>query len=292
MAEVPLQTLEELDVSAEEFEALVDTGLVAAVAAVLGTAGVEEALAQADQAALDAILVFWAAYVSSNLLPALNISMLSASTETVSRLAAAVGNPLTLLIDQALDTEQYLQQAQNRLVAIGDELWFNARAQLAEGIALGESQPKLAARVRDAAGVTEPRARVIARTESHGARSTVAMATLQRFESAYGIAPGVMRKEWQATEDPRTRPTHHEADAQVVAFSEPFTVGGFSLAFPGDPTGPPQEIISCRCARNRWRFRWAGNMSAHTVASIPVTRSMWVASTQFSVLAMSCTRVA
>lgn len=247
MAEIPLQTLEELDLTAEEFEELVIEGLGNAVQRVMDSDDIEEALAQADQGALDAILVFWAAYVSQTLVPALDISMLDAGAQVIARLVEATGNPLSLLIDQPLATDQYLQQATNRLVGISNELWFNARTSIAEGITLGESQPKLAQRVRDAVGVTAPRARTIARTESHGARNVAAMATLQQFETGYGIEPGVMRKEWQATNDPRTRHTHHEADGQVVRFADPFIVGGASLAFPGDPTGPPQEIINCRC---------------------------------------------
>jgi hypothetical protein len=248
MAVVPLQTLEELDISAEDFEALVMAGLTAAMIEVMNTEDIERALRHADQNALDVIVTLWAAYVAAELTPALELNMLSASVSTIAHLAEAVGNPLTLLIDQPLDTELYLQQAVNRLVGIGDLLWFNARAALAEGIALGESMPKLAARVIAAVGVTEPRARTIARTEVHTARTSVAHATMQRFESAYGIAPGVMRKEWQATDDTRTRHTHDEADGQTVAFSQPFMVGGFPLAFPGDPSGPPQETINCRCS--------------------------------------------
>lgn len=248
MAEIPLQTLEELDLTAEEFEELVIEGLGNAVQRVMDTDDIEQALADADQGALDAMLVFWAAYVTQTLVPALDISMIDAGLQVVSRLVDATDNPLSLLIDQPLDTSQYLQQATNRLVNIGNELWFNARTSIAEGIALGESQPKLAQRVRDAIGVTEPRARTIARTESHGARNVSAMATLQQFESGYGIEPGVMRKQWQATNDVRTRPTHHEADGQTVPFSSPFMVGGVSLAFPGDPSGPADTVINCRCA--------------------------------------------
>jgi len=248
MATVPLQTLEELELSSEEFEALVMAGLTAAMIEVMNSEDIERALRNADQTAMDAIVTIWAAYVAAELSPALELNMLNASVSTIAHLAEAVGNPLTLLIDQALDTELYLQQAVNRLVGIGDALWFNARAALVEGTTLGESIPKLAARIMDAVGVTEARARMIARTEVHGARNTVAMGTMQRFESAYGIPSGVMRKEWQATEDPRTRPTHHEADKQTVPFTEPFTVGGFPLQFPGDPTGPASEVINCRCA--------------------------------------------
>lgn len=248
MVAIPLQTLEELEISAEEFERLVELGLELSIIRVMDSEDIEEALAQADQTALDLILVAWAAYVSEELLPHLDTSMVEAGAQTIAHLAEAVSNPLTLITDQPLDVEAYLQQAVNRLVGIGNELWFNARTSLAEGIALGESQPKLAQRIRDAIGVTEPRARTIARTESHGARNVAAHMTMQRFESAYGIPPGVMRKEWQATEDERTRHTHDVADGQTVGFSEPFIVGGFALAFPGDPTGPPQEVINCRCA--------------------------------------------
>jgi hypothetical protein len=248
MVAIPLQTLEELEISAEEFERLVDLGLKLSIIRITDQEDIEEALAQANQSAIDAILIAWAAYVSSDLLPHLDESMIEAGTQTLARLSLAVENPLTLIADQPLDTEQYLQQAVNRLVGIGNELWFNARTSLAEGIALGESQPKLAQRIRDAIGVTQPRARTIARTESHGARSTAAHMTMQRFESAYGVQPGVMRKEWQATEDARTRPEHHEADGQTVGFSDPFIVGGASLAFPGDPTGPASLVINCRCA--------------------------------------------
>lgn len=247
MAEVPLQTLEELDLTAEEFEQLVEQGMNAVILQTMSSEEIEEALAEGDPSALDVLLTLWAAFVAAELLPALDLSMGGAAFETIRRLSEAVENPLTLLEDQPLDTEAYLLQAQNRLVAIGDHLWFTAREQLAEGMAAGESQPNLAQRVRDAVGVAMPRARVIARTESHGARNVAAVATLQRFESAYAVPPGTMRKQWQATEDERTRHTHHEADGQTVTFSDPFTVGGFSLAFPGDPAGPPQEVINCRC---------------------------------------------
>lgn len=51
-----------------------------------------------------------------------------------------------------------------------------------------------------------------------------------------------------STDDARTRPTHREADGQRTLLTEPFRVGGAALLFPGDPRGPAQEIIMCRCS--------------------------------------------
>lgn len=50
-----------------------------------------------------------------------------------------------------------------------------------------------------------------------------------------------------STDDTRTRPTHRVAEGQRVPVGQPFIVGGFPMMFPGDPLGPPQERINCRC---------------------------------------------
>lgn len=55
------------------------------------------------------------------------------------------------------------------------------------------------------------------------------------------------KRKWVATLDNRTRHEHGELDGQVVAVDEPFEVGGYSLMFPGDPSGPPHLIYNCRC---------------------------------------------
>lgn len=55
-------------------------------------------------------------------------------------------------------------------------------------------------------------------------------------------------KVWVAHMDPRTRPTHFAAHGQRSAgFNGTFRVGGADLDYPGDPSGPPEEIRNCRC---------------------------------------------
>lgn len=137
-------------------------------------------------------------------------------------------------------SDQLMAQARNRLVGIGDLLWLDIRQQLTEGIAAGETVEQLAKRVGATAGVAEPRARVIARTEtiavSNGA--SIAQARSAGFP---------MRKTWLATDDERTRLWHVEADNQTVGLDDLFEVGPDYLDVPGDPAGSASNVISCRC---------------------------------------------
>ena len=91
-------------------------------------------------------------------------------------------------------------------------------------------------------GEWEWKARRIARTEAHGARETGQLAAAKQMEQLEGSK---FYKRWLDTNDDRTRPTHNLADGQMVRIGEKFMVGGFYLDVPGDPTGPPQEIIQC-----------------------------------------------
>lgn len=84
------------------------------------------------------------------------------------------------------------------------------------------------------------RAQRIGRTESTAALNAGATAAFK--------AEGINRKEWVSTLDPRTRDSHLAANGQVQGMFEPFVVGGALLQFPGDPSGPAEEVINCRCA--------------------------------------------
>lgn len=58
---------------------------------------------------------------------------------------------------------------------------------------------------------------------------------------------GIPFKQWVARHDPRTRESHARADGQVVPVESDFTVGGAKLFVPGDPEGPFEETLNCRC---------------------------------------------
>lgn len=52
---------------------------------------------------------------------------------------------------------------------------------------------------------------------------------------------------WNAVGDEKTRPDHMDADGQEVNLSDPFTVGGEQLDYPGDPAGSAEQTENCRC---------------------------------------------
>lgn len=87
------------------------------------------------------------------------------------------------------------------------------------------------------------RATRIARTTATAAAGASVEA---RAQEAAKRGLGVF-KQWWATPDGRTRPAHWAAHGQVVPVGERFSVGGFSLLFPGDPTAPANLTINCRC---------------------------------------------
>lgn len=152
--------------------------------------------------------------------------------------------------DQRVFVTNYLAEVRNRLVRIPDEVFDLIRHELATGVNLGEGIPKLRDRVDSVLSTTGSarwpnRATVIARTEAIGALNA------GRFDAFNALAEEepetVFERLWLATDDNRTRHTHNVADGQRVPLGSPFIVGGFELRFPGDPMGPPQEVIQCRC---------------------------------------------
>lgn len=82
------------------------------------------------------------------------------------------------------------------------------------------------------------RARRIAVTEMHSAANAGAYEAARQSGLEYV-------KEWVATEDNRTRADHAEAHGQRVALEDTFLVGDAELLYPGDPDGPPEQIINC-----------------------------------------------
>jgi hypothetical protein len=153
-----------------------------------------------------------------------------------------------------VSTDSFIQAqfalTRNLLVRIPDEVYNLIFAELNDGVNDGDDPKQLAARIENVLSMTNSerwpeRARTIAVTEANRANNAGAYAAGLQSESVGGIA---LNKRWLATDDTRTRPDHRHADGQVASLRQPFMVGGWPLQFPGDPTGPPEQVIWCRCA--------------------------------------------
>lgn len=149
------------------------------------------------------------------------------------------------------DSASFLNQVGNRLVRIPDEVYSLIVREVEQGVARGESIPDISQRVSSVLTATGSerwpnRAVTVARTETLAAVNAGAYAGAVRDAEARGdLAPF---KAWIATEDTRTRTTHEDADGQRTLLTSPFQVGGAQLLFPGDPRGPANEVINCRCS--------------------------------------------
>ena len=147
---------------------------------------------------------------------------------------------------RSIDAVNYLAGAASTFDGIGDDLWQAIRTELADGFDAGESIPQLADRVRAAGGVTARTATLTARTSVIDAANMGSISTAR----ASGLQ---MEKEWMATPDRRTRPTHRAAgglltgEPQRVDLNGKFVVGGYECDRPGDPSLPAQERNLCRC---------------------------------------------
>lgn len=117
------------------------------------------------------------------------------------------------------------------------------RQAIIAGEANGDGIDVIAAAIRTETGGLLGRARAvtIARTEIHAA------ANYANEAIADALKLGKRVNVWAATEDERTRQSHADADGQEVNEGELFDVGGASLRFPGDPNGPAEEVVNCRC---------------------------------------------
>lgn len=120
--------------------------------------------------------------------------------------------------------------------------------EIAAGLSAGEDTAAITRRIELLLSVTgndrwANRARTIAITETTRAANAGALAAATTAEPTVGP----MLKRWNDEDDEDVRLTHRIADGSEVRLTQPFDVGGFPMMFPGDPIGPPHEVVNCRC---------------------------------------------
>lgn len=142
-----------------------------------------------------------------------------------------------------------LAQTENFLVRIPDEVYNLVFAEITDAVNAGASVDAVADKVDAVLAWTGSenwpnRARVIARTEVTRAMNAGVQGASAEMSRVTGR---VLSKVWRAHNDDRTRTDHRNVDGQVRPFYMPFQVGAWPMMFPGDPNGPADEVINCRC---------------------------------------------
>ena len=135
---------------------------------------------------------------------------------------------------------QFIRSRENLLSDVAQEAFDRIKAVLEDGITAGDSTEQLAKMVRgEFNDLSQSRSLTIASTE------TSAMYGVARQE---GMAQaGVKWKQWLTSGADNVREAHKEANRQIVAVDDYFTVGGEQLSHPGDPHGSAGNVINCHC---------------------------------------------
>lgn len=165
--------------------------------------------------------------------------------------AAARRAAETLLADLAagVDTSVDVQETAGQVVELVGESAARQAEHLAELIAQADGQGRsieeIGELVRDheqhLAAWADRVAVTAATATMAGARDAAA-----RYLADHDPNAAVQRM-WLTLQDDKVRDTHRKVHGEHKDLGEPFTVGGASLRYPGDPFGPPGETINCRC---------------------------------------------
>ena len=113
---------------------------------------------------------------------------------------------------------------------------------------------------------------------------------------------GKASKTWLTRQDGRVRPAHASAQGQTVPIDQPFHIGGFSLNYPGDPSGPLRLTARCRCRLSFTNDPTAVVASAQedmmtnmgtspNTVYVPVTETLYTATDLASITASTVTVV-
>lgn len=172
------------------------------------------------------------------------------------------GIPLIMPIDQkavtnAIQIDSKLSKSlYDRLGEDTNYLKKAVRAEVSRGIANGSTWNDVAAKLSKHMENTPFNKAYnnsirIARTEGHRVQAQSALdAQYKAKEKGADIV-----KQWDASLDGRTRPTHRQLDGQIREIDEPFEVAGMKADAPG-MFGDPAEDCNCRCALLQ-RAKWA-----------------------------------
>jgi hypothetical protein len=116
---------------------------------------------------------------------------------------------------------------------------------ISDGIGEGLGTAAIADGIQSVTDLSDWRAELIARTETHAAANYAGVESVRAAEDKLKVK---MLKEWLPTLDGRTRPAHAEMEgSEPIPLDDKFVVDGEEMDRPGDPAGSAENVINCRC---------------------------------------------
>lgn len=144
-------------------------------------------------------------------------------------------------------TAKVLQQSASQVTHIAETTQENVMRIIHRSYEEGLSIPDTAAAIREGMrDANVARSTLIARTELAGVVNGGSLAATEIVSSETGDE---YLKQW-LTAPGAPNPRHEDydgLDGQTVPLDGYFDVGGWELEYPGDPSGPPEEVCDCRC---------------------------------------------
>ena len=153
---------------------------------------------------------------------------------------AGKGNAFNLPDRQAIYRSVLRPMAKIGLEDNARQVRANIKREITQSIVQGESIDDMSKRLEKALAKNKNNAVRIARTETTG---IMGQAREDMFKDAVAMGINIL-KVWQATSHGNTRDSHAALDGVSIPVDEPFDNG---LMYPGDQSGPPEEVIRCRC---------------------------------------------
>lgn len=140
-------------------------------------------------------------------------------------------------------SREFMESISNRAqLNFEQEILRQLRKVVSESFDAGLSADETAAAIREKIPQIIPSsAEMLAQTE------LTSLVNERSLAAAQHTFPGGASKTWLTVGDNRVRAAHASAQGQTVPIDQPFQVGGSSLMYPGDPSGPLRLVARCRC---------------------------------------------
>lgn len=154
---------------------------------------------------------------------------------------------INMAIDVTFNQDsQIVQKALQDTVARTQNIAQTTRDQLARVVTQAVDEGKT---TDELATMLESTFNDIKNNRSHVVAQTMGNQSFEAGQSASFETAGITSRKWLSQRDGVVRDAHQTADGQTSEVGGTFTVGGYELKYPGDPMGPPEQTINCRCSQ-------------------------------------------